>query len=242
MQIPMRSTIGLTVGLVFAACGEPMQPQPEEPRPEEFPPAGTPVALTLVSGDQQEGKAGEALSERFVVRVTDVAGDPVEDCDVEWFVTAGAGVLIDERRWGAASTRTNSDGIAMVTLLPTALGTVTVDARAVGLGTLRSKFTARTTALVIHNLYWGIVLGPGGSTPHVSVPVGTPVEWVNYGTAARIRSTRAPTGGGSFDSGILFDGERIRFVPDVQGQWEWTWEYPESPEESMVTNAILTVQ
>lgn len=244
MRIRKRRPIGLALALALLACGEaPMQPRAEEIPTEEIPSPGTAVALALVSGDHQEGKAGEALPALFVVRLTDVAGEPVDGLDVQWHVTAGAGVLVDERHESVTSTRTSRGGMARVRLLPTMLGTITVDARAVGLDTLRARFTARTTALVIGNGTWGIVQGPGGSSPNVTVPVGTPIEWVNYyGTLVRIRSKRAPTGGESFDSGMLHEGERFRFVPDVPGLWEWTWEYVEYPDDTAVTTATLRVQ
>lgn len=230
--------IALPFGLALVACSEgPVQPPPA------LPPRAIPVALALVSGDHQEGKAGEMLPEPLTVRATDEAGDPVASVVVRWRLIAGAGVLIDdEGRRDIASTRTRSDGIAGVALLPTALGTITVEASAVGRDTARASFTARTTALVIDNGYWGVVLGPGGSEPDVSVPVGTPIEWVNYyATPVRIRSSSAPTGGAPFDSRTLHEYERFRFVPGVPGMWEWTWEYLEYPSWAMQTG-ILTVQ
>lgn len=57
-----------SLGLVALACGGDGPLDPDRP---------TPAAIASVSGDGQEGKAGEKLGEPFVVRVTDAQGDGV---------------------------------------------------------------------------------------------------------------------------------------------------------------------
>jgi hypothetical protein len=64
-------------------------------------------------------------------------------------------------------------------------------------------------------------LGAPDDSSDVTVPIGAPVEWVNWLESARIMSTSAPPGGASFDSGELSQGERFEFVPDVAGTWEY---------------------
>lgn len=184
-----------------------------------------PAAIVQVSGNAQEGKAGEPLAQPFVVRVTDARGDGVEGAEVSWRLTSGAG------RWGdgknalqGLETTTNTDGVARALFLPTALGTSTVDA---GLGDhgLRVGFTTEATVMVIRvdvlfSCLEGpsIFAGPEGST-EVTIPVGSPVEWTPA-CHAHVTSTDSPPGGRSVDTGTLTRGERFRFVPATTGTWK----------------------
>lgn len=64
-------------------------------------------------------------------------------------------------------------------------------------------------------------VGPGGGDA-VTVTVGTPVEWVNLDNVQHTAtSTSTPTGGASFDSGLMGNGDRFRFTPQVAGTWTY---------------------
>ena len=95
-----------------------------------------PTTLTLISGDNQTGLAGDPLIEPFVVEVRDQYGDPMEGIAVSFAVTAGGGSLSD------TSIDTNANGIAQSSLtLGIDAGTNTVEARVAGIGSV-VMFTA----------------------------------------------------------------------------------------------------
>ena len=73
----------------------------DDPEPDE---------LEIVSGNDQTGSPGSTLSDPFVVRVIDDAGDPVENVRVYFDIDAGGGSV--SRR----SQRTDDDGEAETTL------------------------------------------------------------------------------------------------------------------------------
>ncbi len=56
-------------------------------------PNTTPAALTLLSGDQQIGRAGDPLLAPLLVAVTDRHGDPVAGVAVDFRLTAGGGTV-----------------------------------------------------------------------------------------------------------------------------------------------------
>lgn len=53
--------------------------------------SGPPAAVTLASGGDQAGPAGQPLASPVVIRVTDDDGDPVRGVEVRFVVTAGGG-------------------------------------------------------------------------------------------------------------------------------------------------------
>ncbi len=70
----------------------------------------TPANLVLISGNNQSGTAGQALSNPFTVQVTDASSNPVVGVVVTFMVTAGGGTL------SATSAVTNGSGLASSTL------------------------------------------------------------------------------------------------------------------------------
>ncbi len=66
--------------------------------------------LNMLSGDEQEGAAGAALGEPFVVEVRDQNGNPLAGAEVTFAVTAGGGGL------SATTATTDADGRAAATL------------------------------------------------------------------------------------------------------------------------------
>ena len=227
--------VAVTVLVVAAACSDdrgsarpPFAPgSPAAP----WPPVGG--VLTVVSGENQHGKAGEPLAEPFVVKVTDRNGAALANVSVSFNVTSGAGALERKCDGGApalaASATTDADGFARMTFEPTTVGRTTVTATIVGATDTPATFTVETTIMVIQfwfGIWYAGFLGPCPFSNQVTVPVGTPVEW--SGPAAdeqnpltfTVTSTASPPGAG-FDSGTLQPKQRFRFVPVVPGTWEY---------------------
>ena len=78
-----------------------------------LPGAGDPASVTVVQGDQQNGRVGEVLAEPVVVTVTDATGRPVAGATVVFVLTdpaPGAGLTPD-------TTSTNADGVASTQVL-----------------------------------------------------------------------------------------------------------------------------
>jgi hypothetical protein len=238
------------VGLVaigLGSCGgdgpaaPPLLPpdEPAAPPPPPSQPAAQPAAIEMISGDGQEGKAGAFLAP-FVVRVTDARGEGIEGVEVRWRVESGRGDIA-----GGSDLSTDADGLAKVSFEPHVLGTSTVSAHAAVPGLVLEgspvTFTAEATVLLIYILEGGIFCVPTNSNWHgpcwgtfldavatffghasATVPVGTPVEWVNWGTSpVTLKSVSAAPGGPSLDSGPLNPGESFPFVPGVAGTWEF---------------------
>ena len=99
------------------------------------------VEFTVISGDNQPGRAGQELAEPFVVRVSDRLGRGLRGVAVGWTVTSGEGVFNGRwEGWCAGSgyrspvaktwVRTDSDGLARMSFMPTVLHHVTVVAAA----------------------------------------------------------------------------------------------------------------
>ena len=99
-----------------------------------------PQSLTQISGDEQEGPAGAALPEPFVVEVRDQNGTPFAGATVTFAVTAGEGTL------SATTATTDANGRASTILT---LGrdpeTVTVTATVAGLDPVTFTATSEAT-------------------------------------------------------------------------------------------------
>jgi hypothetical protein len=78
-------------------------------------------AISIVSGKNQTGKPGQPLAAPFVVKTTDITGNPVPGISVTFAVTAGGGTL------SATQVFSDAQGLASSTLtLGSATGTNTV--------------------------------------------------------------------------------------------------------------------
>ena len=97
------------------------------------------AAVAVVSGNNQTAPFGTALPDPLVVRVTNTAGDSVEDVLVDWAVTQGGGSL------SALSSSTDASGLAQVSLTLGPGGTNRVQAT-VRNTSLTADFTATATA------------------------------------------------------------------------------------------------
>ncbi len=82
----------LSIGIALAACGGEDLLLPNE---------GEPAGLAYVSGNNQSGTIGEALSDSLVVRVLDRFNNPVANALVTWQADGGGSVVPDSNRTGA---------------------------------------------------------------------------------------------------------------------------------------------
>lgn len=65
--------------------------------------------IVMVQGDDQVGRAGKALANPLIVRVTDADGNPLADQPVSWAVNAGQGAV------DPITASSNADGLAFAT-------------------------------------------------------------------------------------------------------------------------------
>jgi hypothetical protein len=89
------------------------------------------ATISIVSGDGQTGRVGEPLADSFVVRVTDVDGSALENVLVVWESALGAldGFAEDGAPIDTLSTRTDANGLASASLVPTIFSQATTYAR-----------------------------------------------------------------------------------------------------------------
>lgn len=223
MRIANLRSTAPAIGLALIACGE-GPPLQEPPVPRASDPLAA-AAIAIVSGDGQEGMAGETLAERLVVRVTDADGEGVAGVPVTWSVASGAGFFHVPLK------STRFEGLAWAEFRPTIVGPMAVTARVATLnGYEETTFRIEARGMVITLLDtddgWGdgvvAFAAPDGSNQAI-VPVGTTVEWLIGPSVAgaRVTSTSVPPGGAPFDSEWLFTGQRFEFVPRVEGTWAY---------------------
>lgn len=91
-------------------------------------------------------------------------------------------------------------------------------------------FRIEVTVLVIDfwfGFWYAGFNGPCSLSSDVTVPIGTTVEWKagahdeRYSLQYTVTSTSRPGNAAGFDSGLLTQWERFRFVPAVNGVWEY---------------------
>ncbi len=81
-------------------------------------------------------------------------------------------------------------------------------------------------------------VAPGGGDA-VTITLGDRVRWVNRDNVPHTAtSTSVPTGGDSFASGVLNNGDVFEFVPNVVGEWIYLCEV----HPNMMREARITVQ
>jgi hypothetical protein len=242
----------LLAPLILLSCNDSGSGRLTEPREpaDSIPRRALPAAITMVSGDRQEGKAGVPLRDYLVVRLSDADGRAVAGANVVWKVESGAGriwSLFDGEHVLCDSIDgcTDARGHSQVQFVPTTVGTAIVTAEVAGIEGSPVTFTADAPGTVIFfGQNWTSdpeqlgFISPDWTT-HVTVPVGTPVEVIVLGVfygggwdgSAHIVSATVPPGGEAFDSGPLSscpwstwhecDQGRFQFVPAVAGTWEF---------------------
>ncbi len=103
--------------------------------------AGAAAQIVLVSGNDQSGIVGTALTDPYVVRVTDAFGNPVAGVAVTWGVTAGGGSI------APLAALTNSSGLdSAIRTLGTVAGINADTATATGAGLTGSPIAFTATA------------------------------------------------------------------------------------------------
>ena len=202
------------------------------------------AGLEVVLGDLQNGRTSEAFAEPLVVRATQDLGlvdgvqgtqniQPVEGLQIDWVITKGLATLSNP------ASLTNADGIASVTVTPgPLLGAIEVTATVAGEGGDFAEFDLRTTVFLVEILIDGFEVPLRGDS--IEVVLGDTIEWVNRDALKHaVLSTSEPDGGFAFYSGDLGNSQRYRFVPKVEGVFEY--EDPLSLQAEAPTGTISVV-
>jgi hypothetical protein len=140
-ELPMKNHVLRVLILALFACGG---DDVLTSAPQRHPP----VALTIVSGNNQEGATGTILAQPFTVRVTDDRGAGVAGVWVGWTLTSGGGDFWTDRLAGLETylshpvTLTDADGVTRVFFRPIAPGGIAVSAGVEGLPNSPLTFTA----------------------------------------------------------------------------------------------------
>jgi plastocyanin len=202
------------------------------------------ATLEVVAGDGQNGRTSEAFPEPLVVRTTRTTGlvdgvqgtesiEPVEDVQIDWMITKGVATL------SSSVSLTGADGEASVTVTPgPLLGDVEITATIAGEGGDSVEFDLHTTVFLVEILINRFEVPLGGDS--IEVVLGDTIEWVNRDALKHaVLSTSEPEGGFAFDSGDLANSQRYRFVPRVEGVFEY--EDPLSTQAVSPTGKISVV-
>ena len=200
--------------------------------------------LEIVLGNLQNGRTSEAFTEPLVVRAVQDLGlvegvpgtqniQPVEDLEIDWAITKGLATLSNP------VSLTNADGMASVTVTPgPLLGEIEVTATVAGEGGDSAEFSLRTTVFLVDILIDRFEVPLGGDS--IEVVLGDTIEWVNRDALKHaVLSTAEPDGGFEFYSGDLDNSQRFRFVPKVEGIFEY--EDPLSVQAAAPTGKISVV-
>jgi plastocyanin len=209
------------------------------------PPAGSSaVSLAILLGDLQNGRTSEPFTEPLVVRATENLGlvdgvpgtqniQPVENLEIWWTISKGVATLSNP------VSLTDSSGIASVTVTPgPLLGDVEVTATIAGKDGDTVEFSLRSTVFLVEILIDRFEVPLGGDS--IEVVLGDTIEWVNRDALSHaVVSTAVPAGGFTFNSGSLSNSQRYRFVPRVEGVFEY--EDPLSVQAEMSVGKISVV-
>lgn len=200
--------------------------------------------LEIVLGDLQNGRTSEAFTEPLVVQVVQDLGlvdgvqnteniQPVEDVEVDWTITRGVATLSNP----VSFTDVNGQASVTVTGGPL-LGEIEVTATVAGEGGDFVQFNLSTTVFLVEILIDRFEVPLGGDS--LEVVLGDTIEWVNRDALRHaVLSTSEPVGGFAFSSGDLENSQRYRFVPKVEGVFEY--EDPLSIQAETPTGRISVV-
>jgi Big-like domain-containing protein len=172
-----------------------------------LPGSGEPAHVTVVQGDQQNGRVGEALPQPLIVDVTDATGRPVDGATAVFVLSdpaPGASVAPD-------TATTNADGQATANVvLGTRPGSQTGEVQALGAGGAATATVGFTLTALPENANGIVALsgqdqsGPVNSTlpnplvVQVSDPFGNPINGVTV--------TWTVDGGGAVSAGTSTTG------------------------------------
>lgn len=182
--------------------------------------------LEIVLGDLQNGRTSESFTEPLVVRAVQDLGlvegvrgtqniQPVENVQIDWTITKGLATLSNP------VSLTDVDGLATVTVTPgPLLGEIEVTATVAGDDGDFAEFNLRATVFLVEILIDRFEVPLGGDS--IEVVLGDTIEWVNRDALKHaVLSTSEPVGGFAFYSGDLDNSQRYRFVPKVEGIFEY---------------------
>lgn len=202
------------------------------------------IDLSIEAGDAQNGRTSEALPVPLVVKATRAIGlvdgaqntvdiVPVDSLPIRWTITKGVATL------SSPVSVTDRSGRASVTVTPgPLLGNIEVTAAIDGDEENFVEFSARTTVFLIEILIDRFEVPLGGDS--IEVIVGDTIEWVNRDALKHaVLSTSEPDTLFAFYSGDLANSERYRFVPKVEGVFQY--EDPLSVQAATPTGRISVV-
>lgn len=230
-MIHLTHRMATAAALLFTvSCGDSRAPR------TLLAPSATAAAIAMVSGNNQTAKAGEPFAAPLTVRVTDAERNGVGDVAVSFRVTGGAAGLLPKSSGpvapeAIASIRTESNGVAHMTLIPFEVGAISVTADVSGSQASPVTFTADAAGVVVE--FWSprsfgnyaSFVGPCSCPSKfniTTVPIGTSVEWKSLDNESyTVTSISVPPGGVDFDSGLLGPSSRFRFIPRTAGTWEY---------------------
>ena len=140
---------------------------------------------------------------------------PVGDLEILWAITKGVATLSNP------ASMTDSSGLASVTVTPgPLLGDIEVTATVSGEAGDSVEFSLRTTVFLVEILIDRFEVPLGGDS--IEVVLGDTIEWVNRDALKHaVLSTSVPDGGFTFNSGDMDNSQRFRFVPKVEGLFEY---------------------
>ena len=202
------------------------------------------AVLEITLGDLQNGRTSEAFTEPLVVQATQDLGlvdgvrgtqniQPVENLEIDWTITKGVATLSNP------VSLTDADGNASVTVTPgPLLGEIEVTATVAGEGGDFAEFSLQTTVFLVEILIDRFDVPLGGDS--IEVVLGDTIEWVNRDALKHaVLSTSVPDGGFALNSGDMDNSQRYRFVPKVEGVFEY--EDPLSLQDEKPTGKISVV-
>jgi hypothetical protein len=186
---------------------------------------GTPT-ITKVSGDNQTGTAGNALSNPFVVQVKDASGNPQSGATVDFTVTAGGGSV------SAASVTTGSNGQAttVLTLGTAPPGTVvpitnTVTATVAGIGSVTFTATANPPGgIVYQKVFTNQSPSSADNSDNTTYELGMSFRASKAGQIVAIRYWKSPSETGTHvgkiwsSSGALLTN--VTFINETASGWQ----------------------
>lgn len=184
------------------------------------------ISLEMRSGDLQNGRTSEAFPMPLVVRASRAAGlvdgaqntrdiVPVDSLEIRWAITKGVATL------SSPVSITDLRGEASVTVTPgPLLGDIEVTATVAAAPRDSVEFSLRATAYLIEILINRFEVPLGGDS--IEVVLGDTVEWVNRDALKHaVLSTSEPDTLFAFYSGDLANSQRFRYVPRVEGVFEY---------------------
>ncbi len=176
-----------------------------------------PATVTITGGDMQSARLGVELEDELEVVVRAGDNGVVPGAAVQWAVASGDPQVLD----GAATT-TGSDGMTSNRVqLGTTLGANSVTATATGTGPIAQTFGATATQPVkVTVTMQGTAFNAPGGGDDIIIQLGDTVSWVNNDLVQHTAtSNSSPSGGATFDSPTLNQGQTFTFVPNVRGMW-----------------------